>query len=294
MRVRVWWLVLAAVFLIAAGYSAALGRAARSVPGPTGPPGAAAPAPLPSPSPSAHGDGLSDSHDGYRIVPVTLPAARGSAVPVAFRILGPDGAPATGYQPVQDRRLHLYLIRDDLHHYQHLHPELTGGVWRVPVAIPDGGAYRLYAEFAAGGRDVAHPTVLGLPFVIPGDTTFVPVPAPAASTGAGGYTVTRTDGTAHLIAGESTILRLRVTGPPGAAVPALEPYLGAYAHMSAFEVLTQGLTHLHPAVPVDGGPPRDAVLTFHAQFANRGEQRLFLQFQVGGEVRQAAFTVFVT
>jgi hypothetical protein len=298
MRVRrAWWLVLAAVFLLAAGYSATVARARHAPPGgAVGAPGdAGASAPAPVPSPTVHGDGLSDSHDGYRIEAVTLPTGRGPAVPVAFRILGPDGLPATGYQLVQAKTLHLYLIRDDLHHYQHLHPTLAGGVWSTAVGIPDGGAYRLYAEFTPEGRaGTGHPTVLGLPFVIPGDTTFVPVPAPAPGADAGGYTVTRADGVAHLRAGKSEILRLRVTDPAGAPARALEQYLGAYAHMSAFEVLTQGLVHLHPAVPAAGGPPPDGVLTFHAQFANRGEQRLFLQFQAGGQLRQAAFTVFVT
>lgn len=247
------------------------------LPGRSAPPAQAV---APSPSPSLHGDGLSDSHDGYLIRAVAVPARRGKAIPFAFRILGPDGTPQTGYEPVQTKPLHLYLIRDDLSGYQHLHPELRGDTWTTAVDIADGGAYRFYAEFIPQGRDAAgHTTTLGLPFVIPGDTRLAPLPAPAATSKAGAHTVVRLDGTAHLNAGRATLLRFQV---PGAT---LEPYLGALAHMSAFEVRTQALTHLHPAAEE---------LTFHVQFANRGEYRLFMDFQVAGKVQRAAFTVFVT
>ncbi|MEV4410362.1 hypothetical protein [Catellatospora sp. NPDC049609] len=251
------------------------------LPGRSAPPVPTAAAPLPSPSPSLHGDGLSDSHDGYLMRAVTLPAKRGRAVPVAFRIHGPDGTPQTGYETLQTKPLHLYLVRDDLSGYQHLHPELRGDTWTTTVDITDGGAYRFYAEFVPQGGDVAgHTTTLGLHFIIPGDTKLAPLPAPApSSVTAGKYVVNRLDGTAHLRVGRSSLLRFEV---PGAS---LEPYLGALAHMSAFEVRTQALTHLHPAAEE---------LTFHVQFANRGEYRLFMDFQVAGKPQRAAFTVFVT
>jgi hypothetical protein len=35
------------------------------------------------------------------------------------------------------------------------------------------------------------------------------------------------------------------------------------------------------------------VLTFHAQFPYRGMQRVFLEFQVAGQVRRAAFTLVI-
>ncbi|WP_212843995.1 hypothetical protein [Catellatospora sp. IY07-71] len=267
------YLVLGVAFLATVAYVLTV-LPGRSAPAPT------AAAPVPSPSPSLHGDGLSDSHDGYLIQAVTLPARRGKAVPVAFRIHGPDGTPQTEYETLQTKLLHLYLVRDDMSGYQHLHPELTGDTWTAKVDITDGGAYRFYAEFVPKGRDVAgHPTTLGLPFVIPGDTKVAPLPGPAPSAVAGRYVVNRLDGTTHLRVGRSGLLSFEV---PGAR---LEPYLGALAHMSAFEVRTQALTHLHPAADE---------LTFHVQFANRGEYRLFMDFQVAGKPQRAAFTVFVT
>jgi hypothetical protein len=242
----------------------------------------------------SHGDGLSDSQNGYLLAPVTLPAERGAAVPLAFRILGPDGRPATGFQPAQDRPLHLYVVREDLSVYQHLHPQLAGDTWTTSVSVPDGGVYRVYAEFTPPpSTGAGHPVVLGVPFIIAGDTSYVPVPAPATSASVGGVTVNRIDGSGSLAAGRPGSLRFQVLDAGGAAVAALEPYLGAYAHLSAFDVYTQGLTHLHAAPAGTGGAPGDGTLTFHAMFPHRGEHRCFLQFQIGGIVHQAAFTVDV-
>ncbi|MEV6521882.1 hypothetical protein AB0M43_08090 [Longispora sp. NPDC051575] len=260
----------------------------------SGPP--AASAPLPSPSPTLHGDGLSDSHDGYRMIAVTVPDARGPAKEVAFRILGPDGEPATEYDDLQTQRLHMYVVRDDMSAYQHLHPTLDAGTWRATVAVPDGGAYRVFAEFLPRGRGGAgHPTVLGVPFLIPGDTNFVPLPAPAKTATAGPYTVTRLDGLAMLPVGRSAMMRFEVSDASGTVVTALEPYLGAYAHLSSFESQSLALTHLHPLAPaMTTAGPSGSTLVFHAQFGTRGEQRMFLQFAAGGKVQLAEFTVFVT
>jgi hypothetical protein len=278
------WLVVVGLFVVAVIYIRTVVPDERTA--------AQSPVVTPGHLSASHGDGLSDSHDGYLLSPVALPDARGEAVPLAFQILGPDRAPVTGYQVVLDEPLHLYLIREDLSIYQHLHPELVADTWTTTVNVPDGGVYRIYVEFTPeGGPGGGHPTVLGVPFIVAGDTRYVPLPAPAAGTTVGGFTVNRLDGTAKLVAGKPGGLRFQVLDASGAPVTALEPYLGVYAHVSAFDVYDQGLTHLHPVNSM--AAPADGVLSFHTQFPHRGEQRLFLQFQVAGTVHQTAFTVVV-
>jgi hypothetical protein len=251
------------------------------------------PSPAAPPPPAVyHSDGLSDAYDGFRAEPLALPT-RGGLGTVSLRIVGPRG-PVTDFQRIHTKPVHMYVLRDDLSGYQHLHPEVIDGAWTAPVTIDDGGAYRVYAEFVPFGRPTgAEPTVLGVPFVIAGDTAMVPVPAPAAVAQSGPFTVRRLDGTADLASGTHSVVQFEVTraGKPAA----LEPYLGAYAHLSNFEVRTQGLEHLHP-LPANatGGPPADGVLAFHAAFAERGDKRMFLQFQVDGVIHQVAFTLFTT
>ncbi|MEH1125305.1 hypothetical protein [Micromonospora sp. CPCC 206061] len=245
-------------------------------------------------SPGVHGgDGLTDKHDGYALSPVTLPDRRGTALRMAFRILGPDGRATTAYEPVLGQPLHLYVLREDLSFYQHLHPALAGDTWTAAVDVPDGGVYRLYAEFVPRARaGSGHSTVLGAPFVIAGDTSSAPLPPPAPSVKVAGYTVRRTEGAADGVAGRPGIIRFQVHDASSAPVTALEPYLGAYAHASVFESTTQSFTHLHPTMPASAhAATADGVLTFHTQFPQRGRYRLFLQFKAAGTVHLAAFTV---
>jgi hypothetical protein len=249
-----------------------------------------------SPGPADHGgDGLSDNHDGYALSPIALPDRRGAAVPLAFRIIGPDGTPTIAYEPVLSEPLHLYVLREDLSFYQHLHPALAGDVWNATVNVPDGGVYRLYAEFIPKARaDSRHSTVLGAPFAIAGDTRYVPIPPPASEVRVDGFTVSRLEGTASVAAGRSDVMRFQVRDARSAPVTALEPYLGSYAHASVFDATTHRLTHLHPTTPPNArSTPADGVLTFHTEFPERGRNRLFLQFKIAGVVHQAVFTVLV-
>lgn len=245
-------------------------------------PAAAPPAPAPY-AVAYHSDGLSDVYDGFQVEARSLPTRRGPAT-IALKVNGPT----SDFQIVHTKPMHMYVLRDDLSGYRHLHPSLADGVWTAPVTITDGGAYRVYIEFTPAGRPAtADPTVLGVPFVIEGDTSMVPVPAPSAEARSGEYTVRRLDGTADLTSGTQTALQFQVLrdGRPAD----LEPYLGAFAHLSNFEVRTQALMHLHPLPSASAG-----LLAFHAAFAERGDKRMFLQFRAGGELHEVAFTVFST
>lgn len=247
------------------------------------------------PSTTVADEGLSEIHDGYRFELLTEPAVRGPAVPVAFRILGSDNRPLTEYNVGHTKLLHFYVLRDDMSQYQHVHPELTGDTWRTTISVPDGGQYRLYAEFLPRGRaNPLHPVVLGAPFTVPGDTSFVPLPAPTAAVTVGGLTVSRSDGVADVPVEKVNTLGFRITDSAGAPVDRLDSYLGAYAHMSAFNSISMGLLHQHPLGQVIDGITGGPELTFSAQFAKRGEHRLFLELSVDGQVRRAEFTVFVT
>ncbi|WP_367127464.1 hypothetical protein [Saccharothrix sp. HUAS TT1] len=244
--------------------------------------------------PAAHSDGLSETESGYRFERVTVPSTRGPAVPVAFRIIGPDGRPATRFLDNQTKQLHFFAIRDDMHVFQHVHPTLDGDTWHTSIALDDGGAYRMFAEFVPlDTQDPRHPVVLGVPFSVPGDTELAPVPAPAAEAVTdAGFTVTRVDEPERPEPMRPQTLRFAIRAPDGSPVTALEPHLGAYGHMTGFHTMLLSATHLHPVQPL-GVPLVDGELTFQAAFADRGEYRLFLEFAHGGEVHTAAITIAV-
>jgi hypothetical protein len=281
------WVVLIGLFAVTATYIV------RTVP-PSDAPPPAPPTPVaPTTAGPAHSDGLSERHDGFTLEPLTLPTRRGAGE-VAFRILGPAGSPVTAYATVQDRPLHLYLAREDLSVFQHVHPRLVDDTWRATVDVPDGGVYRIYAEFTPPQRPAGvHPTVLGVRFIITGDTRQVPLPSAEPMARAGPYTVKRLDGAKRQPSGRQTTLRLQVLDAGGRPVSALQPYLGAYAHVSAFDVLTQALTHVHPVAPPAAVAPPDGVLDFQTVWPAPGAQRIFVEFQVAGVVHRAALTVVI-
>ncbi|MCU7820824.1 hypothetical protein KSNIM_03920 [Kitasatospora sp. DSM 101779] len=236
-------------------------------------------------------DGLASERDGYRLDPRlgSLPAATPTSLP--FVITGPDGRPVTDFAEAQTERMHLFAIRSDLTGYQHLHPVMAGdGTWTADLAALDPGAWRVYASFTPNsGPRKGTEYVLGRTVTVPGTATAERLPAASGTAEADGYTLAlQADPTAK----EAFPLTVTATGPDGRPATDLQPYLGSYAHLSAFHEGDLALAHLHPITPVTagGGGP---VLTFYARLAGPGNWRVFLQFRAGGRLHTAAVTLRV-
>lgn len=240
--------------------------------------------------PAAHSDGLSETESGYRFERLVTPAGRGPSVPVSFRILGADGQAVTRFLDNQTKQMHFFVVRDDMHVFRHVHPVLEGVTWHTRVDLPDGGAYRMFAEFVPlDTKDPRHPVVLGVPFHVPGDTELAPLPAPATSTvTATGYVVEHEQTPLSPLSPQK--LRFRIRTPGGAPVAELEPHLGANGHMTGFHTMLLSASHMHPVEPA-GAPLIDGELTFQAVLPQRGEYRLFLEFSHAGRLHTAALTV---
>ena len=203
-------------------------------------------------------------------------------------ILGPDGAPVTGYQTEHDKDLHLIVVRRDLSGFQHVHPVLgDDGTWRVPVDLSAAGEYRVFADFTPTGHDGG--LTLGADLAVPGAYHPVPLPAPAPSAAVvDGYAVTLAG---DLVPGRSSELTLTVSRD-GTPVTDLQPYLAAYGHLVALRAGDLAYLHVHPAgAPGDGVTLAGPGITFYASAPTAGDYRLYLDFQHDGVVRTAEFTV---
>ncbi|MBM7519374.1 hypothetical protein [Nocardioides nitrophenolicus] len=235
------------------------------------------------------GDGTSAEVEGYRMTDVRLPGADATG-DVAFRILDPSGAPLLTYTEEQTKLLHLYVVRDDLDQFRHLHPTLAeDGTWTARVDLGSPGRWRVVAEFIPEGA--SNPIVLGTTLRVPGDWTPVDVPrGEAAETGSDGVVEATLRAAGEV--GANGRLRLRLTDADGEPV-ALGSYLGTSAHLTGFAVDSRGFVHVHPygapEVTDDG-----TVLTFHTVFTQPGDYRLFLQVRVDGLLHQLAVTAPVT
>ncbi len=230
--------------------------------------------------------GLSISSAGYTLVPSTGDLTAGRVGELRFQVRDDNRRAVTRFAVVHDKPMHVIVVRRDLTGYRHLHPTMAAdGTWSVPLTPTAPGAWRMYADFTAvadDGRQVA--AVLGADLSVPGDYLPRPLPAPETSATVDGFTVGFT-GTPDV--GRSVPLRFRVTDAGGAAA-ALEPYLGAFGHLVALREGDLGYLHVHPEPVRDG----DAV-TFWLTAPGPGRYRMFLDFQVGGVVRTAEFTLTV-
>ncbi len=223
--------------------------------------------------------GLAVSADGHTLdlADDALPA--GDAVPLSFRLLGPDGAPVTAYETVHEQDLHLVVVRRDLSGYQHLHPVLApDGTWTTPVALTP-GAWRVIADSTptAHGEGL----VLGADLAVGGTAEPVPLPAPSPTAEVDGYTVT-VDG--DLVAGEESEVVVTVARD-GVPVTDLQPYLGARGHLVALRAGDLGYLHVHPTAATG------AEVRFAVEVPAAGDHRLFFDFRHGDVVRTAAVTV---
>lgn len=229
--------------------------------------------------------GLASSRGGYTLTPTSTTLTTGATQPFSFRILGPDGVPVTGYDVEHEKRMHLIVVRRDTAGFQHVHPDLgADGVWSVPLALPQAGSYRIFADFKPSGGEA---TTLGVDVAAPGD--FRPAEyQPSRVANVDGYQV-RLDG--DLVPGKSSKVTLTVT-KDGREVTDLQPYLGAYGHLVALRGGDLAYLHVHPdGEPGDGRTAPGPAITFYAEVPSAGTYRLFLDFQHQGKVRTAEFTV---
>jgi hypothetical protein len=221
----------------------------------------------------AVGDGTRVSEVGYSLSGLQVREQPNGIGEVRFRIEDHDGDPVTDYVEERTLELHLYVVNDELTVFRHLHPtRAADGAWTAPFDVPDAGGYRVVTEFVAvdDGGNGDH-VVLGRPLALPpgdpGDTV--------AEDRVVGVTVSQAPTT-----GPNGLLRLVVRDAAGEPVD-LGTYLGAYSHVTGFHTGTGAMVHLHPLaapeITEDGSE-----LTFHADIAQPGDYRLFVQVRVDG------------
>jgi hypothetical protein len=229
--------------------------------------------------------GLSISSGGYTLAPLTVEFPVGRAGELRFQIRDERRRPVTRFAVVHDKPMHLIVVRRDLAGYQHLHPTMAAdSTWSVPLTLSEAGAWRAYADFTAvadDGRQTA--VILGVDLAAAGPYTPRPLPAPATSTTVDGFTV---DHRGTPKPGETVPVSFTIRA--GGAPAPLERYLGAYGHLVALREGDLGYLHVHPEPQAEPG-----TATFWTTVPGPGRYRMFLDFQVGGVVRTAEFTLVV-
>ncbi len=207
---------------------------------------------------------------GLRLVTGATTLAPRTARRFAFRVVDEHGATVRAFEPEQDRRMHLIVVRRDLRRFQHLHPvQDADGGWSTALTLPEAGVYHAFADFRSGGQ--RH--TLGTDLFAPG--RFEPLALPGLSTTA------RVDGY-DVALHEPSAGTLRFAVRRGGEAVELERYLGARGHLVMLRAGDLAYEHVHPL--------STTALQFATGESGPGRYRLFLQFRDRGTVHTAAFT----
>jgi hypothetical protein len=219
--------------------------------------------------------GLAAADDGLRLVAEADSQQLGTEQHYRFRVLDEEGA-VTDFDIEHTKPMHMIVVRRDFLGFQHLHPTMTGdGTWETALRLDDAGTYRVFADFVIDGDK----HTLGTDLFVGGHTDPEPLPEHHHIADAGdGYTV-EIEG--EPIAGVESELGF-VIRRDGEVITDVPEYLGARGHLVALRDGDLAYLHVHAD---------EERLAFEADFPTAGAYRLFLQFQHGGEVRTAAFTV---
>lgn len=189
----------------------------------------------------------------------------------------------TDYGISHTKEMHIIVVRDDLRHFAHLHPERDAeGIWRIVFTPDAGGDYWLYADFV---EDDDTPHTIRFERSYAGDQK--------------AYGLEKSDERIRTVdrytielqssrEGEQTVFAYRITDAKG-EVPKLEEYLGAKGH-SVLISPSGDFIHTHPSTSSGQAPEEEGELpTFIAKLAAGSFHRMFTQFQIEGEVLTVFF-----
>lgn len=222
-------------------------------------------------------------------VVVTLQAERAPArdqeIRFTLKLATASGKPVAPEDLIvaHTRKLHLLIVDPTLNDYQHVHPEpgRRAGEWVFTLAPQRAGTYRVFADFtpAATQRGL----YASADFTVPGPVaTVVREPNTTAQVARFNFELVTPS---SFRAGQVADLKFRIESQGRDKVPVpLQPVMGAFAHLVAFDEARSGFAHLHPN-ETDLSQPPDALrpeLNFKVTIPAPGRYVIWAQVNLGG------------
>jgi len=212
-----------------------------------------------------------------------------------------DGAPITpdDLLVVHTERIHLLVVDQSLGDYHHEHPKPTEepGVYEFSFKPERIGPYRVFADIVPAGSNVQEYAICDLPGSKPNGDDLFKVGLPNRSQADNlQFEIDWNTGGLGIPAKQPVNGLLSIKGADGQPFTQLEPVMGTYAHLVAFNEDRQTVLHIHPTggadpqKPEDRGGPR---FNFRFWAPKPGFYRLYVQIQVGGKQVFAPFVLNV-
>lgn len=205
----------------------------------------------------------------------------GISVRLIMRLVDAHGGVIKDFEISHEKKVHLIIVRQGLDTFAHLHPDVTASgelsathVFTVP------GTYLLYADHKPKGSEVA--TAMATLVVLGPD-----VPAKMLKVDVPGQ-VRTVDLVADIqVEKRQDVQRIRfaLSGPDGARISNLEPYLGAMGHLVVVSADGKKYVHAHPVA--DSGQE----IAFDAHFPGSGLYKGWGQFKRSGAVFDIPFVI---
>ncbi len=244
--------------------------------------------------------------------PVAMTVSLSSAVQAGARVSGTVTLKTASGKPIgpvdlavmHTRKLHLLIVDPALGDYQHVHPEpgRTPGEWSFSFVPRNEGVYRIFADFTplATGRGLYSHADLNVGASPRPDSVGVAAPVhagatPGATVDQDGYRFALDFGGKPIRAGGQADLRFRISHVGGGPVP-MEPVMGAYAHLVAFDQQRSGFAHLHPNQADPSIAPNAVTpeLDFRITIPNPGQYVIWAQTIIAGKEEFVPFWFTVT
>jgi len=197
---------------------------------------------------------------------------------------------------VHTQKLHLLVVDPTLTDYQHQHPApgQKSGEWVVEFTPKRAGLYRVFADFTPAAT--ARGLYASADIVVKessGVSVAAETPAVVAADGSilrEGFRFKLQPRESPMRVGKVLDLTFSVTRDDGATVP-LQPIMGAFAHLVAFDEARGGFAHLHPN-EIDLARKPDALrptLTFKVTIPKAGRYIVWAQVNLGGREMAVPF-----
>ena len=217
---------------------------------------------------------------------------RSTDTEIAYVITKGEGAFAD-YGISHTKRMHLIIVRDDLMHFTHLHPEQdASGTWRIAFTPKAPGTYWAFADFVDSR---GAPITLRFPRHVAGDASdngFAADPGTSVEDEEGHIVREKqTEGYRVRFSTEEIAdgLELRYEIFDASGRPAkLETYLGEKGH-SVLISRDGDFIHTHPHKEYVGYRETDPPVFVVSIPENKDFYRVFTQFQIKGKVITVAF-----
>ncbi len=247
----------------------------------------------------------------------TVPAApsAGETLTLRFEVSHPGtGELVRDFTIVHEQRYHLFVISQDMQHFEHIHPvQGADGTWSIDVVLPRPGYYKVLSDFVPRGgtaQFIARPLVTAgySGNLVASSARLVPDASPTKVVG--DLSATLSYAPATFVAGLYGHLNFYLTDAgTGRPVTDLQTYLGAFGHTLILSEDMVDYVHSHPidlttGFDDDGGPMLFMIpmgvdpetlrggpeVTFDGLMPRAGRYRAFTQFRWRDEVHTFAST----